>query len=230
MPRPSVAAPVAALSAWLALASSGAALAQNPAYMMEDCAYSAQVFFRNYEARSEAKYEGRRTDGTHAVNGRIYLETRSEDYQCSYNAAGDRMVGFVAEGRNWPGFVRGEGSPRASGEAGGGAMAGAPSEGSVTVHFAPGTSGATYEGRLAPGGSTRYVLRARKEQFLSVQVAPDGGRLDYAIRNPDRSALLDPIDTSKPYTGQLWQSGDHVVEVINRGDRTVGYRVTFEIR
>lgn len=63
-----------------------------------------------------------------------------------------------------------------------------------------------------------------------MQVAPDDGNLDYAICNPDRSALLDPIDASKPYSGQLWQSGHHVVEIINRRHREAGYSVTLEVR
>jgi hypothetical protein len=216
----------AALAPLLALAPAGAALAQSPDYMMEDCGYSAQVFFQDFEARSEPKYEGQRTDGTHAVNGSIYLETRREDYQCSYNAAGDAMVGFFAEGRNWPGFVRGEGSPHMAGGSGGGGASAGP----ITVTFAPGASGATYDGRLGAGGSTSYIMRARDGQFLSVTVTPEGGRLDYAIRNPDGSALLDPIDASNAYLGQLWQRGAHVVEIINRGNRETGYRVTFEIR
>lgn len=93
------------LSVW------GTAVAQSADYMLQDCSYSSQVFFQDYEARAEAKYEGQRTDGTHAVNGTIYLENRSEDFQCSYNAAGDTMVDFHAEGKSWPAFVRGEGSP-----------------------------------------------------------------------------------------------------------------------
>jgi hypothetical protein len=225
---------LAALPALLALAPAGAALAQSPDYMMQDCAYSAQVFFQDFEARSEPKYEGQRTDGTHAVNGSIYLETRREDYQCSYNAAGDTMVGFYAEGRDWPGFVRGDGSPYMSGESGaddgGGAMAGAPDGETISVRFAPGASGATYEGRVAAGGTIRYVLKARDGQFLSVRVAPDDAALDYAIRNPDGSTLLDPIGADTPYRGQLWQRGDHVVEILNRTRRAGAYGVTFEIR
>jgi hypothetical protein len=217
-----------AIVALLVLAPVGTALAQSPDYMMQDCAYSAQVFFQDFEARSEAKYEGQRTDGTHAVNGSIYLETRREDYQCSYNGAGDTMVRFITEGQDWPAFVRGDGSPYMSG--GGGATNSAPDGQNIEVRFAPGASGASYEGRVAAGGTIRYVLNARDGQFLTVEVTPGDTALDYAIRNPDGSALLDPIDTGNPYRGQLWQRGDHVVEIINRGRREGGYRVTFEIR
>jgi hypothetical protein len=83
--------------------------------MMEDCRNAAQTFFQDFEARAEAKYEGQRTDGTHAVNGTIYLETRSEYFSCSYNAKGDTLVEFFAEGKGWPGFVKGKGSPHMGG-------------------------------------------------------------------------------------------------------------------
>ena len=76
----------------LGITLANSALAASHEYMMEDCRNSSQIF----EARSEPKYEGQRVDGTHAVNGTIYLETRSEDCQCPYNAAGDTLVDFYA--------------------------------------------------------------------------------------------------------------------------------------
>lgn len=121
---------------------------------------------------------------------------------------------------------------------GGGAMAGnTASEGpesdggteTTTVRFAAGASGATYDGSLNPGGSMRYVLGANENQFLDVRVAPDGPGISYQIFNPDGSFLLEMTDPDKPYRGQLWQSGGHVVEVINRGGGTTGFRVEFSI-
>jgi len=100
-----------ALVGGIAFAVFGIAAAQSPDYMIEDCTYSSQVFYQDYEAKTEGSYEGQRTDGTHAVNGTIYLENRSANFSCSYNAAGDTMVEFFAEQKSWPGFVRGEGSP-----------------------------------------------------------------------------------------------------------------------
>jgi hypothetical protein len=95
----------------LGIVFANGAMAASLDYMMEDCKYSSQVFFQDLDARSDVKYEGQRADGTHAVNGTIYLETRSEDFQCSYNTAGDTMVGFYAEGKSQPTFVKGGGSP-----------------------------------------------------------------------------------------------------------------------
>lgn len=81
-----------------ALASiAGAGLAQSPDYVIEDCKLASRQFYQDFEAETEATYEGQRTDGTHAVNGTIYLETRSSDVQCSYNAAGDTLVNFFAD-------------------------------------------------------------------------------------------------------------------------------------
>lgn len=116
---------------------------------------------------------------------------------------------------------------------GGGAMAGASAESGGTateqVRFDTGTSGAELTGTLAPGGSTRYVLGAQTGQDLYVRVAPRGGSLDYQIFNPDGTFLLDMISADREYRGELWQSGDHVVEVINRSNDNVDYNVIFGI-
>lgn len=124
---------------------------------------------------------------------------------------------------------------------GGGAMAGSSANisdaGSVAVgqtstknvKFAKGTTGATYGGRLEPGASMRFVLGARKNQFLYVTVDGQADGLSYQIFNPDGSFLLDMVQTATPYRGQLWQSGDHVVEVINRGNDAAGYQVSLGI-
>ncbi len=97
-----------ALLTTLALLASTAtvALAESPEWMAEDCASAAQSFFQDFEAKAEMQYQGTRTDGTHAMNGKIYLENRSDDIQCSYDAAGTTMVDFFAEGKSWPGFVK----------------------------------------------------------------------------------------------------------------------------
>ena len=120
---------------------------------------------------------------------------------------------------------------------GGGAMAGAPARSgseptTITepVRFARGSSGAELKGSLTPGSSVRYVLGAKNGQNLYVRVAPSGGaRLEYQIFNPDGSFLLERISADREYRGQLWQSGEHVVEVINRGNGAVSYSAIFGI-
>ncbi|SLN33567.1 hypothetical protein PSA7680_01571 [Pseudoruegeria aquimaris] len=116
---------------------------------------------------------------------------------------------------------------------GGGAMAGAPAGAGETVteavRFASGTTGAELAGSLPPGASHRYTLGAKEGQFLYVRVAARGSALDFQIFNPDGSFLLEMIPSDTEYRGQLWQSGEHVVEVINRGNDTRGYNVIFGI-
>lgn len=87
------------------------AFAQSPEWMAEDCAVASQSFFQDFEAKTAMTYQGQRTDGTHAMNGTIYLENRSDDVQCSYDAAGTTMVDFFADGAQWPEFAKGGESP-----------------------------------------------------------------------------------------------------------------------
>ncbi|MGR3678319.1 MAG: hypothetical protein ACU0AZ_10080 [Paracoccaceae bacterium] len=93
--------------------------------------------------------------------------------------------------------------------------------GEQRVKFAKGTSGTVISGTLQDNTSVRYILGANDGQFLNVDVGSHGGALDYKIFNPDGSLLLDLISSDKPYRGQLWQSGDHIVEVDNAGAQPV---------
>lgn len=101
--------------------------------------------------------------------------------------------------------------------------------GGERVSFAPGTSGAELIGSLAPGESLRYLIGANNGQDLYVRVAPQGQPISYQIFNPDGSFLLDQITSDQEYRGQLWQSGDHAIEVINRTNATANYNVIIGI-
>lgn len=83
------------------------AQAQSQGLMLNECAHAAQGYFRDYGARTEMKYNGQRVDGTHAINGDIYLENRMESFACSYAPDGNRMVEFIAEGRVQNAFLPG---------------------------------------------------------------------------------------------------------------------------
>lgn len=108
---------------------------------------------------------------------------------------------------------------------GGGAISGEMVSGTQRVKFAPGTSGSAMSASLAPNTSVSYVIGAKDGQFLNVDVQSRGGALDYMILNPDGSALLDFIASDSPYQGQLWQSGDHVIEVLNAGAQPVFFDI-----
>ncbi|MDQ2089630.1 SH3 domain-containing protein [Marimonas arenosa] len=153
----------------------------------------------------------------------------------------------MAEGRRWcrvatladpgyEGWVAGdfliEGSDRASAAPvqpthHGAGQSGASSD--VRVRFAAGTTGSEMTGALAPGESRRYLIGAAANQALYVRVAPQGPGLSYQIFNPDRSFLLGAMDPAQEYRGQLWQSGDHAIEVFNRGGTTVSYNIIIGI-
>jgi hypothetical protein len=102
-------------------------------------------------------------------------------------------------------------------------------DGDERVQFAAGASGAELRGLLAPGESRRYTINAQNGQFLTVRVATQAAPISYQIFNPDRTFLLDMISTEQDYRGQLWQSGDHVVEVINRTNGDATYSVVIGI-
>lgn len=112
---------------------------------------------------------------------------------------------------------------------GGGAMANTYPEGDAgypgdrEIRFAPGRSDGEFTGRLEPGDATRWTLRARNGQELNVTIAAEGPGISYQIFNPDNSFLQEQWSSSNAYGGQLWQTGTHVIEVINRGDRTTPY-------
>ena len=107
--------------------------------------------------------------------------------------------------------------------------AGSAGQGQERVQFAAGTSGATLSRTVEAGGARQFVLGARDGQFLDVNLRPLNGQMYYIIRNPDGSILLDGTDAATPYRGQLWQSGDHVVEVVNQGGQPVDFNLSLTI-
>lgn len=292
------------------------ATAQSREYMINECSSAAQTYFRDFTARTEMRYNGQRVDGTHAINGRIYLETRFEDFACSYDRNGTKIVAFFAEGRTQPSPLPGVSAQivrvtglsandllnvrsgpgtnyriigaLANGDrvrqlrcetpgrttwceiemmtdmrergwvsarylTGGGAQGGAATQlptppamqggtatqlpnaplvvgagqtTTLTVRFAPGTSGTELREQLAPGATRRYILNARSKQFLYFRLASGDPGMSWRIQNPD-STLLDRATASREYRGQLWQTGNHVIEVINASNRAQSYNVIF---
>lgn len=101
--------------------------------------------------------------------------------------------------------------------------------GEERVRFAAGTTGAELSGSLSQGESRRYVIGAKSGQNLYVRVAPRGQPISYQIFNPDGTFLLDQMTSTQEYRGELWQSGDHVVEVINRTKAAAAYNVIIGI-
>ena len=112
---------------------------------------------------------------------------------------------------------------------GGGAMASAGSETTVRVQVAAGMTGAELTDSLLPQESRRDVLGARDGQFFYFRLAANGPGMTYVIYNPDGSVLLDEMGAEQEYRGQLWQTGDHVVQVYNTANGAQSYNVIFGI-
>jgi hypothetical protein len=92
-------------------AASGSLLAQSPEFMMADCRNLSRLFFDDFDAQSDVKYEGQRADGSHYVNGTIFIADSAEHFQCSYASSGRRLLDFWAQDQSWPHFVVGGGGP-----------------------------------------------------------------------------------------------------------------------
>lgn len=78
-----------------ALIASVPASAASPQEMMTHCRDRAHKALDIRLPDIETKYEGQRTDGTHAVNGTAYKKGVPETFQCSFNKNGSKIVRFV---------------------------------------------------------------------------------------------------------------------------------------
>lgn len=67
----------------------------DPASMQANCRDRAAHVFHTRKPNIETKYEGQRTDGSHAINGTVYLRNVEETFQCSFNTDGSRITQFV---------------------------------------------------------------------------------------------------------------------------------------
>ena len=122
-------------------------------------------------------------------------------------------------------FVQSSSQGAGGASSGGYGASAEPTTTTQNVRLAAGQSGAEIRGTLSPGSTIRYVLKAKNGQFLYVRVAAEGPDIDYQIFNPDNTFLLESMTAATEYRGQLWQTGDHVVNVINRGTRTTSFNV-----
>lgn len=98
------------------------------------------------------------------------------------------------------------------------------------VRFPRGQNGTEFTDSLNPGDSHRYVLGARNGQYLYFRLAANGPGMSYVIYNPDGSVLLDETGADREYRGQLWQTGDHIVEVFNTANGAQSFNVIFGIQ
>lgn len=220
------------------LVVSAPALAQSPDYMIEDCRNNGQIFYQDFDARTETKYEGQRVDGTHAVNGSIYLENRRSDFQCSYNRNGDMMVDFRADGQSWPAFVRGDGSPHMASQ---GSSTPPASASAAEVKFPPGNYGTMLEGAVRGDEYFDYSLRAKGGQTLYLNLSVDGtngnGTIYFNVLPPGSTGEAiynSSISGNSGVRVQLPSDGAYVIRLYLMGNdrdtgKTVGYNLDISI-
>lgn len=87
--------PARSLAVATLLAFGVAAHAADTAQLLDQCRARAAKGLGAAPDGIELKYEGQRTDGTHAVNGSASVGGRERTFQCSFNKAGTRIAKFV---------------------------------------------------------------------------------------------------------------------------------------
>lgn len=98
------------------------------------------------------------------------------------------------------------------------------------VRFPAGATGTEIPTELSANSSITYVLGARDGQELLFRLDAPSPEVRYRIFNPDGSVLLDEMRSSQHYRGQLWQSGDHRIEIRNHTNRPQAVRAAVSIR
>lgn len=196
------------------LTSASAVHAQAPERMMQECRIRAHEVLHTRLPDIETKYEGQRTDGTHAVNGTAFVRGRTETFQCSFGPRGRRIVQFVV---NHPSHGQdGQASQLPERE---------PTTRTVELQIDRETRGTEVRDRLGSGDSVRYILRGRNRQFLYVHLVSRNPRVYFNIFRPDNGTLYESAIAGNEYRGQLFLNGEHVIEVYSRSPRAADFNL-----
>lgn len=203
-----------AAGVWLAVAP--AAVAQGtPDTMMALCRARAGQTLGVRLPDIETKYEGQRTDGTHAVNGTARVAGQMRTFQCSFGPGGQRLVRFVAAPPAGP----------------------APGQGEIRkerVQFEQGLSYAVRGGRIRGYESVDYVLNAQAGQRMAVRVLrKTNGAFYFNVLPPgSETALYTGSASAQPdsWSGILAATGDYTVRVyLMRNEARRGAAANYEL-
>lgn len=165
---------VTILTLIIALGTAVSAEAQSTDRMLQECASAAQKFYGEY-GRTEMKYNGQRTDGTHAVNGSIFLENRQAYFACSFDRGGDRMTDFFADGERRNQYLpHHESRPGRAASDGYFIVTGVPGNNLLDVHSGP-SGGDRIVGALANGDRVRNLgcRTERGARWCKIQMLDD---------------------------------------------------------
>jgi len=81
--------------AGLGLASSAATAAVDVNNMVGECRARASAIFGAEVNAVQVKYEGQRSDRTHAVNGSVFVRGQNETFQCNFQRDGYTWKTFI---------------------------------------------------------------------------------------------------------------------------------------
>jgi len=181
-----------------------AAHANTPNEMMAECRVRAHEELRVRVPDIDTKYEGRRTDGTHAVNGTAQGHGITETFQCSFDRSGRHITRFVV---NRPEHH--------------GAAAQLPSSGPMDrietrrIRFLPGAHATVVEGRIRGDQVIDYLLRAGAGQHANISMATRHGALYFNILAPGETevAMFNGSTGNNQFEGVLPANGEYRVRV-----------------
>lgn len=190
---------------------SGPAIAQSPVFMMNECSSTGQTYFRDFNARTDMQYNGQRVDGTHAINGRIFLETRFEDFACSYERNGRRMVEFFADGRVQNAYLPGSGT---TGQGSVVQVTGLRGGDTLNVRSGPGTSNRIV-GALSNGTSVRNLgcQMQGNTRWCQIEMMTDMGERGWVAGRYLTLAGSTPPPASGPMVSVTGVSANDVLNV-----------------
>jgi hypothetical protein len=107
---------------------------------------------------------------------------------------------------------------------------GTPATSTDVILFRSGFSGTDVSGTLSPGSSKRYLVGGSSGQTLYVEFYSTDPSIEYEIFLPNGRILLDTMRNTQRYEGELFVDGDHIIEVINRGNTNASYTMEVSIQ
>jgi hypothetical protein len=184
--------------------------------MMQVCRVRAHEVMHVRLPDIETKYEGQRTDGTHAVNGTAWMRGRTETFQCSFDRSGRQIIQFIVNQPTDDSSATQLSETELQTE-------------TVKVNFGSNPA-QEFQGTLNPGDSVRYVFRGGNRKFLTTHLWTRSNRTYFNIFTPDGQTLYESARAGNDYRGQLWLDGDHIVEVYNISQGRAPYDIRLELR
>lgn len=201
------------------LASAGAftggdASAATPEIMMAECRARAGTALKVRLPDVDTKYEGQRTDGTHAVNGTATVRGRAQTFQCSFDRRGNRIVRFVVNRPPAPA------APTVQSQRASHTGIGIRTE---AVRFKPGRSSASIRGTIVGDETVSYTLGAESGQTMKIVLEPSNRATYFNVYGPSKrpgdqalgnSGVTGPtVPALNTFKAKLPASGEYTISV-----------------